>query len=601
MRWAAPKKERKGLAPAGRANASIRFWARFQTCAGRCSKRQVRVLLEAPLVFIEQPHGFRRLEFVGLDGSVHLRLHLPLQLVFVILHRRKRLDDGVAFDDFLDVVAGRLVRVEEHVHLIDSAKEVVQIAHDVLVGAHQKETEVIRFELAVPVHAELVQRESVEHVAQVDELVDLAVGIAGDVHQGRLARRAFVEAADRHDRKQLAERPVVEQRLEHGKVAEVLVAEAVFELADFFGNVGLAAETFDDFLADFPVEMFDLRFVRQFQQAEREHIVRVLAAFERIVVGLELVQLANVLLDVEQFLDQRVFVFAAGEFYVLPDFANGAEHFDDQHAVVRHEGAAAFADDVRVGHFLRVANVADVINDVIGVFLQGVIGRAVERGPAAVVIDTEAAADVDVFDGETHFVKLAVETGGLLDGLFDGENVRHLRTDVKMDQLEAVREVFRFEQFDRGEQFNCAQTELGVFAGALRPFPGPFAEQPGPDADERFDSEWPRHADDLLQLLQLLNDHDDFLAQLDPHQRHADEDGVFVTVADDEAVRIGLEREAREQFRLAADFQTEPVGFAGVENFFNDFAQLIDLDGKHAAVFALVVEFGDGTAERFVD
>ena len=103
-----------------------------------------------------------------------------------------------------------------------------------------------------------------------------------------------------------------------------------------------------------------------------------------------------------------------------------------------HEGATAFADDVRVRHLLRVANVADVINHVVGVFLQGVIGRAVERGPAAVVIDTEAAADVDVFDRETHLVKFAVETGGLLDGLFDGENVRHLRADVKMDELETV-------------------------------------------------------------------------------------------------------------------------------------------------------------------
>ena len=40
-------------------------------------------------------------------------------------------------------------------HFIDAAKEVVQIAHDVLVGAHQKKTEVIRLELAVPVHAKL--------------------------------------------------------------------------------------------------------------------------------------------------------------------------------------------------------------------------------------------------------------------------------------------------------------------------------------------------------------------------------------------------------------------------------------------------------------
>ena len=101
---------------------------------------------------------------------------------------------------------------------------------------------IIRLELAVAVRVQLVQRQRVAHVAQVNELVDLAVGIAGDVHQRGLARRAFVQPVDRHDGKQLAERPMIEQRLEHGKIAEILVAEAVFQLADFLRHVGLAAE-----------------------------------------------------------------------------------------------------------------------------------------------------------------------------------------------------------------------------------------------------------------------------------------------------------------------------------------------------------------------
>ena len=79
-----------------------------------------------------------------------------------------------------------------------------------------------------------MQRQGVAHVAQVDELVDLAVGIAGDVDQRCLAgRAAFVQPMHRHDGKQLAERPMVEQRLEDGEVAEVLVAKAVFELCEF--------------------------------------------------------------------------------------------------------------------------------------------------------------------------------------------------------------------------------------------------------------------------------------------------------------------------------------------------------------------------------
>ena len=60
---------------------------------------------------------------------------------------------------------------------------------------------------------------------------------------------------------------MIEQRLEDGEIAEVLVAEAVFELANFLRDIGLALEALHDFLADLPVEILDLRFVGQIQHA----------------------------------------------------------------------------------------------------------------------------------------------------------------------------------------------------------------------------------------------------------------------------------------------------------------------------------------------
>jgi hypothetical protein len=60
---------------------------------------------------------------------------------------------------------------------------------------------------------------------------------------------------------------MVQQRLEHGKIAEVLVAEAVFKLADLLGNVGLAFEALDHLPADFPIELFDFRLLREIEHA----------------------------------------------------------------------------------------------------------------------------------------------------------------------------------------------------------------------------------------------------------------------------------------------------------------------------------------------
>jgi hypothetical protein len=90
-----------------------------------------------------------------------------------------------------------------------------------------------------------VQRQRVAHVPQIDELVDLPVGIAGDVHQGGFAGGPLVEPADGMIGKELAQRPMIQQRLEHGEIAEVLVAQAVFELADFLRDVSLALEALD--------------------------------------------------------------------------------------------------------------------------------------------------------------------------------------------------------------------------------------------------------------------------------------------------------------------------------------------------------------------
>ena len=90
--------------------------------------------------------------------------------------------------------------------------------------------------------------------------------------------------------------------------------------------------------------------------------------------------------------------------------------------------------------------------------------------------------------------------------------------------------------------------------------------------------------DDLPQFLQFFDDHDDRFAQLDAEHGHFDELRVLVAVADDQAAHLVLQRQAGEQFRFAADFQPEVVGLARVQDFLHDFAQLVDLDGKHAAI-----------------
>ena len=89
-------------------------------------------------------------------------------------------------------------------------------------------------------------------------------------------------------------------------------------------------------------------------------------------------------------------VIASGIFSVAE--AGHAEHVEDEHAVVRDDRAAALGDDRRVRHARVVAHRLDVVDDVVGVFLERVVDARLEVGLRAVVVDAEAAADVEVLE-----------------------------------------------------------------------------------------------------------------------------------------------------------------------------------------------------------
>src|SRR6266699_1014549 len=226
-------------------------------------------------------------------------------------------------------------------------------------------------------------------------------------------------------------------------------------------------------------------------------------------------------------------------------------------------------------HFLSVADVGDVIHDVVSVLLEGVVGGADESRAAAVVIHAQPAADVQKFDLEPHLEQLGVKSRRFLDGFFDDQNVGHLRADVEMQQFETVPQILGPEQFHGGQDLSGAQAELGIFSAALGPAARAFAQEPRANADHRFDPQLFREVDNLAKFLEFLHHHDDFFAQLGAQQRDANEAGIFVAVANDQAAQLALQRQAREQFGLAADLQSEVERLAGIQDFFDDFPELV--------------------------
>src|SRR5208283_4815631 len=78
--------------------------------------------------------------------------------------------------------------------------------------------------------------------SRMNEAVDFAVRVAGNVGEYGVSAGPLCQPLNRHDGKQLADGPAVRQGLEHRKVAEVDVAQHLLEVFQLFGNtIELAA------------------------------------------------------------------------------------------------------------------------------------------------------------------------------------------------------------------------------------------------------------------------------------------------------------------------------------------------------------------------
>src|SRR4030095_4725196 len=78
--------------------------------------------------------------------------------------------------------------------------------------------------------------------------------------------------------------------------------------------------------------------------------------------------------------------------------------------------------------------------------------------------------------------------------------------------------------------------------------------------------------------------------ELATKQRDTDECRVFIAIANDETFSVLMHRKRGDQFRLASCFETKVKLLTGIDNFFDYFAQLIDLDRKNAAIFIFIAK-----------
>ena len=263
-----------------------------------------------------------------------------------------------------------------------------------------------------------------------------------------------------------------------------------------------------------------------------------------------------------------------------------ADDVGDQHGVVRGHGAARFGDDRRVRQTMLLAGVADGPNYVVGVFVQAVVYRAVGLRAGAFIIDAQTAADVEAVDIDAQLRQLNVEARRFTHAGGDIANIRHLRAEMEMQQLQAVETTRVAHDLHQLQHLRRGKTELRFFAAAGLPFAGALRSQTGTDAETRHHVQTLRLFQHQFHLGHFFNHQVNFVAHFLADQRQADIFTIFIAVADDHRARLASVRQHRHQLRFGSRFQAQRL--AGVNQRFDHALMLVDLDRVNQKVVAVI-------------
>ena len=162
----------------------------------------------------------------------------------------------------------------------------------------------------------------------------------------------------------------------------------------------------------------------------------------------------------------------------------------------------------------RIADAADAIDHVARVLRQRVVHRRFVIGAAAVVIDTEPAADVDVLQSGTHLLELGVDVRELGDRILDAPDVLQLAARMAVHELQAVFHALFLERAEQLEDLGDEQAELAFLARGFAPAAGAFAGELHAHAEAWAHVVLLRVLQDQAQFAEILDDGNDRAAEL---------------------------------------------------------------------------------------
>ena len=153
-----------------------------------------------------------------------------------------------------------------------------------------------------------------------------------------------------------------------------------------------------------------------------------------------------------------------------------------------------------------------MVDNVVGVLLQGVVDAGLEVGLGAVVIDAQTAAHIQILQAGPGAGQIDIHAHGFVHGPFDLADVGNLAAQVKVQQVQTVGHAERLQLLERAHGFGSGEPELGPVASRRLPAARPAAGQLDAKSNGRAHAHALAVLQDQLQLRILFHHRDDLPA-----------------------------------------------------------------------------------------
>ena len=185
-------------------------------------------------------------------------------------------------------------------------------------------------------------------------------------------------------------------------------------------------------------------------------------------------------------------------------------------------------------------------------------------------------------------MKLYIKLGSFTQSSLYATNFSHLATNVEMNQFQAVFHILLFQEIKCLKQFAGSQSKLTGITTGFFPFTTTGRSKFNTNTDIGHYIQLLRHLGNKFQLIHFFYNEKNTLAHLLCKQSKFNITFVFISVADNQRIRICINSNYSMEFRFGASFKTKIKLLSMTDYLFHNRTHLIYLNRVNDEILCFI-------------